>query len=393
MINPEQLLSTATTLRTAPRIKVLGLGGAGCNTITRLAYLQIPGVELIAANTDQHSLQTNPAHRKVMLGSGLTRGLGAGGNPETGKSAAEESYRDLIASVQDCDLLFLTAGMGGGTGSGAIQIAARIAKSLNIPTISIVTLPFNFEAGRRQINAHEAIADLQPFTDTLITIPNDRLIEIASPETTLEDAFGMSDDILMNGIHGITEMLSSPGLMDVDFSHVLRLMKNNGGTYISIGYGNGEQRAIRAIEQALTHPLLENIHTEQAQGIIVKFSGDLSIVELDQAMQYLQSITSPDIEIIPAVNPQERMEGQVMVTMLVTGIGATAVEYPNVEITRVERPAAESEPVPVLEESPLPLDVDAHSFDPAEKDMDDLEVPAFIRRGYNQLAHTVFHNG
>ena len=391
MINPNEFTSSTNNLKTMPRIKVLGLGGAGCNTINRLSYLQIPGVELIAANTDQQSLKTNPAHRKVMLGSDLTRGLGAGGNPETGKSAAEESYKELIAAVQDCDLLFLTAGMGGGTGSGAIQIAARIAKSLDIPSISIVTIPFNFEAGRRQINAHEAIADLQPFTDTLITIPNDRLIEIASPDTTLEDAFGMSDDILMNGIHGITEMLSSPGLMDVDFSHVVRLMKNNDGTYISLGYGHGEQRAIQAIEQALSHPLLEDIHIEQAKGIIIKFSGDLSIAELDKAMTYLQSLTAPDIEIIPAVNPQEQLEGQVMVTMLVTGIGATAVEYPAVEITRVEEQIAESHPE--LEEFPLPLAVSEKSFDPAEKDMDDLEVPAFIRRGYNQLAHTVFHNG
>lgn len=377
--------------RTSPRIMVLGLGGAGCNTINRLTFLQIPEVELIAANTDQQCLNANPALHKILLGADLTKGLGAGGNPQIGKSAAEESYRELISTIKDCDLLFLTAGMGGGTGSGAIQIAARIAKSINIPTISIVTIPFNFEAGRRKINAHEAIANLQPFTDTLITIPNDRLLEIASLDTTLDAAFSMSDDILIKGIQGISEMLSSPGLLNVDFSHVVRMMKNKGGTYISLGYGSGEQRAIQAIDNALSHPLLEDIQIEQAQGIIIKFSGNLSISELDQAMKYLQNRTAPDIEIIPAVNTQERLEGQIMATMLVTGIGATAIEYPVVEITRVEEKMPEI--ANFLEESPLSLEIPKYSFDPAEKDMDDLEIPAFIRRGYNQLTHTVPHNG
>lgn len=385
------IINRSSTGKSSSRIKVLGLGGAGCNTISRLALVQIPGVELIAANTDQQSLNTNPAHHRIMLGSALTRGLGAGGNPQIGKAAAEESFREINNIVKDADLLFLTAGMGGGTGSGAIQIAARIARSLDIPTISIVTIPFSFEAGRRQTNAHEAIAALQPFTDTLITIPNNRLLEIASPETTLEAAFGMSDDVLLKGIQGISEMLSAPGLLDVDFSHIVRLMKNQGGTYISLGYGNGEQRAVQAIEHALSHPLLENIHVGQAQGIIVKFSGNLSISELEQAMNYLQEHASPDTEIIPAVNTQNRLEDQIMVTMLVTGIGATAVEYPAVEVARAEEKESMIE-IP-QEEPTLTLDIPARSFDPAEKDMDDLEVPAFIRRGYNQLAHTVSQNG
>jgi cell division protein FtsZ len=374
----------------SPHIKVIGLGGAGCNTINRLAFLHLEDVELIAANTDQQCLNANPAQVKILLGADLTRGLGSGGDPQVGKSAAEESYRELIAAVKGCDLLFLTAGMGGGTGSGAIQIAARVAKSLDIPTISIVTIPFGFEAGRRQLNAREAIANLQPYTDTLITIPNDRLMAIASADTTLEDAFGLADDVLLKGIQGISEMLGSPGLLDVDFSHVLRLMNNGGGTYISLGYGTGEERAIRAIDSALTHPLLEDIHIGQAKGIIVKFSGSLSIAELDKAMHYLQERTAPDTEIIPAVNTHERLDGQVMATLLATGIGATAVEYPNVEVTRVEAPVQEKA---VLEDSPMPLDIPERSFVPVEKDLEDLEVPAFIRRGYNQIEHTGIHYG
>ncbi len=380
-----------SSIEATTKIKVLGLGGAGCNTVSRLAFLQIPEVELIAANTDQQSLYTNPASKKILMGADLTRGLGAGGNPRVGKAAAEESFREIISAIKDTELLFLTAGMGGGTGSGAIQVAARIARSLDIPTISIVSLPFSFEAVRRQSNAHEAISELQPFTDTLITIPNNRLLELATEETTLEAAFGMSDDVLLKGIQGISEMLSSPGLLDVDFSHVIRLMKNQGGTYISLGYGSGEDRAVQAIDQALSHPLLENIHIDQAKGILVKFSGNLSITELEHAMRYLQEHAAPETEIIPAVNTQNRIENQIMVTMLVTGIGATAIEYPVVEVVRAEE---KEEMVEIPQEDPaLALEIPSQSFDPAEKDLDDLEVPAFIRKGYNQLVHNVTQNG
>ena len=384
-------IDRASQFNNAPRIKVLGLGGAGCNTISRLSFLDVPGVELVAANTDQQCLQANPARRKILLGSTLTRGLGSGGNPSVGRSAAEESYRELIDAIRDCDLVFLTAGMGGGTGSGAIEIAARIAKSLNIPSLSIVTVPFSFEAGRRQRNAAEAVAALRPFTDTLITIPNDRLIAVASEDTTLEAAFGLSDDILLKGIQGITQMLGEPGLLDVDFSHVLRLVRNGGGTYISLGYGEGENRAIHAVETALSHPLLEDIQVQQAKGLIVKFSGDLSIAELEHAMHYLQARTSPETEIIPAVNTRERLNGQVMVTLLATGIGATALEYapvmPEIQTVHVQ------EEKHIVEESPMPMDFTPHSFQPAEKDIDDLEVPAFIRRGYNQVERAVAYHG
>ncbi len=374
-----------------PRIKVLGLGGAGCNTINRLSFLDIPGVELIAANTDQQCLQAIPAQHKILLGSSLTRGLGSGGNPNVGRSAAEESYKKLIDAIQGADLLFLTAGMGGGTGSGAIEIAARIAKSLDITSLSIVTVPFSFEAGRRQQNAAEAVAALRPFTDTLITIPNDRLIKLASVDTTLEAAFGLSDDILLKGIQGITQMLGEPGLLDVDFSHVLRLVHNGGGTYISLGYGDGENRAIHAVESALSHPLLDDIQIQQAKGLIVKFSGDLSIAELEHAMHYLQARTAADTEIIPAVNTQERLNGQVMVTLLATGIGATALEYAP---ALLEIPAVKvREEKQIVEDSPLPLDISPHSFQSAEKEIDDLEVPAFIRRGYNQVERAVAYHG
>jgi cell division protein FtsZ len=378
------------TSTSGPRIVVLGLGGAGCNTIARLCSLRIPGVELIAANTDRQCLNANPAQNKILLGADLTRGLGSGGNPQTGQAAAEQSYHELISAMRGCDLLFLTAGMGGGTGSGAIEIAARIAKSLDIPSMSFVTVPFTFEAGRRQQNALEAIARLRPFTDTLVTIPNDRLISLAGMDAPLQTAFGLSDDILIRGIQGLSEMLGTPGLLDVDFSHILRLIKNGGGTFISIGSGKGEARAIHAIEAALSHPLLEDVQIQHAQGMIVKFSGSITINEVQEAMRYLQSRTDPDAEIIPALDVQERNDDEVMVTLLATGIGATAIEYaPGM----VEIPAHDAAPQLDPQIASLPLDFSAHSFDSADKDMEDLEVPAFIRRGYNQLEHTALRNG
>ncbi len=383
-------IQSITPSKSGPRIVVLGLGGAGCNTIARLCALRIPGVELIAANTDRQCLNANPAQNKILLGADLTRGLGSGGNPQTGQAAAEQSYHELISALRGCDLLFLTAGMGGGTGSGAIEIAARIAKSLDIPSMSFVTVPFTFEAGRRQQNAREAIARLRPFTDTLVTIPNDRLISLAGMDAPLQTAFGLSDDILIKGIQGLSEMLGTPGLLDVDFSHVLRLIKNGGGTFISIGSGKGEARAIHAIEAALSHPLLEDVPIQHAQGMIVKFSGSMTINEVQEAMRFLQSRTDPDAEIIPALDVQERNDDEVMVTLLATGIGATAIEYAP---EKVEIPAPDAAPQLDPQIASLPLDFTTHSFDPADKDMDDLEVPAFIRRGYNQLEHVALRNG
>ncbi len=373
-----------------PRIVVLGLGGAGCNTIARLCALHLPGVELIAANTDRQCLDANPALHKILLGAGLTRGLGSGGNPQTGQAAAEQSYKELIAAIHEGDLLFLTAGMGGGTGSGAIEIAARIAKSLDIPSMSFVTVPFTFEAGRRQQNAREAIARLRPFTDTLVTIPNDRLLSLAGANAPLQTAFGLSDDILIKGIQGLSGMLGAPGLLDVDFSHVLRLIRNGGGTFISVGHGRGENRAINAIESALSHPLLEDVPIQHSKGMIVKFSGSLTVSEVQGAMQYLQSRTEVDSEIIPALNVQPRADDDVMVTLLATGIGATAIEYAP---GKVEVPQAQTAPQFELQGESTPLEFAAHSYDAADKDMDDLEVPAFIRRGYNQMEHTTLRNG
>jgi len=358
------------------KIKVLGLGGSGCNTITRLSALNLDGIELIAANTDFHSLSTCRADRVIRLGINTTNGQGAGGNLSTGRTAAEENYKDLIECIQNTDLLFLTTGLGGGTGSGAIEIAARIATSLDILTISIVTLPFSFEAEKRKSIAYEATISLQPFTNTLITIPNDRLVGLAAPNTPINTTFGMADDILIKGIQGITGILDNHGLMNIDFSHISKLMKNGGGAYISIGYGQGEERVVSAIQNALIHPLLEKTPIHQASGIIIKITGDLKINEIDSAVAYLKELAGEDTEIFPVVEQRGLINGQVIASVLLTGIGATPLLY---------QAEYQHQPTELNDKDYILANDDKNLvFSKSPKDFEDeLEVPAFLRKGYN----------
>ena len=358
------------------KIKVLGLGGSGCNTISRLSALNLEGVELIAANTDFHSLSTCRADRVIRLGINTTNGQGAGGNLSTGRTAAEENYRDLIECIQNTDLLFLTTGLGGGTGSGAIEIAARIATSLDILTISIVTLPFSFEAEKRKSIAYEATINLQPFTNTLITIPNDRLVSLAAPNTPINTTFSMADDILIKGIQGITGILDNHGLMNIDFSHISKLMKNGGGAYISIGYGQGKDRVVSAIQNALIHPLLEKTPIHQARGIIIKITGDLKIDEIDLAVAYLKERAGEDTEILPVIEQREIINGQVMASVLLTGIGATPL-LNQAEYQHKPTKLAEKDYIKSDDEENLVFSRSLQDYE------DELEVPAFLRKGYN----------
>ena len=232
-----------------PVIKVLGLGGGGCNAINRMIELGMEGVEFLAANTDHQALKNSLAQTKIQLGPQSTRGLGAGGNPAMGEAAAEESYRQLGSALAGADMVFLTAGMGGGTGTGSIPVAAQVARSVGAVTIAIVTTPFSFEMGRRQRNAREGLAKLRPHTDTLITVPNDRLLYVAPKDLPMELAFRLADDVLRQGIQGITELITQPGLINVDFAHIRRLMQLGGGSLMSIGQGHGEGKARQALDE------------------------------------------------------------------------------------------------------------------------------------------------
>lgn len=371
-----------------PVIKVVGLGGGGQNAINRMIELGLEGVDFIAANTDAQVLQSCLASTKIQLGPKLTRGLGAGGNPSVGEAAAEESYKELNQAFAGADMIFLTAGMGGGTGTGAISIAARVAKSLGAVVIAIVTMPFSFEMGRRSKNAREGLAKLQPFADTLISVPNDRLLQVAPIDLPIDMAFRLADDILRQGVQGISELITTPGLINVDFSHVRNLMQNGGGSLLAMGTGKGDNKATQAIEHALHHPMLETINLEGATGIIANFTGgeDLSFSEVTDALIYLQQKTNSQVEIVPGVICDKRLEDRAQVTLVITGIGGTAMDpalnFGNSrhEVKNISEPVenTESDPAVLLHQN-ANTRVALPQFELAGTPAD-LDVPAFMRR-------------
>jgi len=369
MLDEEKLKSSEK------EIKVIGLGGAGCNTVDRLYCLELKNVELVAANTDQQCLENVNSNKKILLGPALTGGLGSGGNPVIGQQAAEESFRELISVMKGARLVFLTAGMGGGTGSGAIQIAARIAKSLDVLTVSVVSLPFSFESGMRSKHAMEYAFRLQPFTDTLITIPNDRLLNDAIASQPVNRVFASSDDYLVKSIQGLSGLVNAKSTMGIDFSHIIRMMTGKGGTYISLGFGEGPSRVTQAIDQAFNHPLVGDISLGNSAGVVVKFRGKLSIEELNQGVAYVRSRLSAETELIPVVSEETLPDGRVEAFVLAAGIGAVPVhaDYPSQTNTQYDEglPEIQSEPVGQFE------------YARAENKMEYLEIPAFIRKGYN----------
>jgi cell division protein FtsZ len=370
----------------APVIKVVGLGGGGQNAIDRMIELGLEGVDFIAANTDAQVLQSCLAPTKIQLGPKLTRGLGAGGNPEIGEAAAEESYKELNQALAGADMVFLTAGMGGGTGTGAISIAARVARSLGAVVIAIVTMPFTFEMGRRSKNAREGLAKLQPFTNTLVSVPNDRLLQIAPVDLPIEMAFRLADDILRQGVQGISELITQPGLINVDFSHVRNLMQKGGGSLLAIGNGQGDNQAVQAVEHALHHPMLESINLENASGIIANFTGgdDLSFAEVTDALIYLQQKTNSHVDIIPGVVYDKRMQDRTQVTLVITGIGGEAMDQ-SLKYDGMPK-KVDTAPVQLVEQAPIDYLQDNSNPSVALPQFEmagttsDLDLPAFMRR-------------
>ena len=356
-----------------PVLKVIGLGGGGCNAVERMIELGMQGVEFIAANTDHQTLQLSSASQRILMGPQVTRGFGAGGNPQLGRAAALESRAELARALAGADMVFLTAGMGGGTGTGAIPVAAEIARTLGAVTIAIVTTPFNFEMGRRSKNASEGLGRLRQHTHTLIAIPNDRLLLVAPRNLSMQLAFRLADDVLRQAVQAISELITETGLINVDFAHIRRLMLLGGGALMAIGQGQGETKACDALEQALNHPLLETAPLENAAGVIVNFTGgkDLSLFEVKDALSSLQKRTGPQTEIVPGVISDERMEGRVQVILMITRMGAPTLEE---TLSSVQRSSLTStEPV-----SELPVPVGGSHMSE--------EIPAYLRfRG--QLAN------
>lgn len=377
------------------KIKIVGLGGGGCNAINRMVEFGLTGVEFIACNTDKQALTHSLADTNLQLGPKSTRGLGAGGIPSIGEKAAEESFQALADALDGADMVFLTAGLGGGTGTGAIPVAARVAKTIGAITIAVVTTPFSFEMGRRQKNAVIGLRKLRQFTDTLITVSNDRLLEVAPENISLEMAFKLADDVLRQGVSGISELLTETGLINVDFAHIRRVMSLGGGALMSVGTGEGENKAQTALEKALNHPLLDTVNLNTAAGIIVNFTGgdDLTFSEVAETLNYLHRESGDQAEIIPGVINDTNLNNRTQVILIVTGLGALPIEqvipgaekylaeFTEQEEKKISK-AAPTAPVENRQKESRSANPSAYSFSESRPSVNsmDLDVPAFLRK-------------
>ncbi len=376
-----------------PSLKVLGLGGGGSNAINRMIELGLSGVDFIVANTDSQALKNSLAPTKIQLGPKTTRGLGAGGNPEVGQNAAEESAKLIAAALEGADMVFLTAGMGGGTGTGSIPVAAKIARSIGAVTIAVVTMPFSFEMGRRQRNASEGVKLLSPNTDTLISIPNDRLLDVAPRDLPLDTAFRLADDVLRQAVQGITELITTPGMINVDFANIRNLMKLGGGALMSIGQGDGEDKAMKAVDQALHHPLLQSTSIENAAGILVNFTcgGELALYDVQAALSHLQAQAGGKAEIVLGVVNDPRLQDRVEAILVITGLGSTTLEDTLSRLDVRQKPVEHQRaPTPDTYDFKLPeLVPDEYLEEQITVSSNDLDIPAFLRRGRRVAVKTM----
>ena len=309
------------------KIIVIGVGGAGNNAVNRMVEENIMGVEFIGINTDKQALQFCKAPTAMQIGEKLTKGLGAGAKPEIGEKAAEESQEEISQALKGADMVFVTCGMGGGTGTGAAPVIAQIAKDMGILTVGVVTKPFRFEARQRMNNALKGIENLKNAVDTLIVIPNDRLLEIVDRRTTMPDALKKADEVLLQAVQGITDLINVPGLINLDFADVQTVMTDKGIAHIGIGKAKGDEKALEAVKQAVSSPLLETT-IEGASHVIINISGDISLIEANEAAGYVQELAGDDANIIFGAMYDENAEDEVTITVIATGLDAHGANTP-----------------------------------------------------------------
>ena len=391
-------------------IRVIGVGGGGSNAVNRMIRAELMGVEFIAVNTDAQALLQSDAPHKIRIGDKITRGLGAGGDPGIGQRAAEEDAEKIFEALKDSDMVFITAGMGGGTGSGAAPVIAEVARDLGALTIGVVTKPFSFEGAKRRLNAEKASDALRDKVDTLITIPNDRLKDVVQKETSIVDAFRVVDDILRQGVQGISDLITVPGLINLDFADVRTVMKDAGSSLMGIGRASGEGRAQAAAKQAIDSPLLE-VNISGAQGVLFNITGgpNLGLFEVDEAAEIIKQTADPEANIIFGTVIDERMGDDLAITVIATGFDASrkrestrtqAQTQMPVEVAsglRVarEREAAREEieriptaiPVGNGDTYNIPTAAGQPRSNPAfevrrgpQNELEDLDIPAFLRR-------------
>jgi cell division protein FtsZ len=359
-------------------IKVVGVGGGGCNAIDRMIDEGLQGVEFIAVNTDAQALMLSKAPTRVRIGDKLTRGLGSGGNPEVGKRAAEESSEEMYEVLRGADMVFITGGMGGGTGTGACPIVAQISKEVGALTIGVVTRPFTFEGNRRIQSAEAGISQLKEQADTLIVIPNDRLLQIVDKRSNLQDAFRMADDVLHQGVQGISELITVPGLINLDFADVRTIMSEGGAALMAVGSASGDDRAREAAEKAISSQLLD-ITIDGARGILFNVTGgpDLTLFEVNQAAAIIKETAHPEVNLIFGAVIDPNMGDQVRITVIATGFERTGVPRRLIEnpTPRIEASPARK---PETNERPSVASKPAE-FQPRTFNTEDLDIPTFLR--------------
>jgi cell division protein FtsZ len=312
-------------------IKVIGVGGGGCNALNRMIKANLRGIEFIAVNTDAQALYHSEAVTKINIGKATTRGLGAGSNPDIGRQSAEESAEEIRAAIEGADMVFITAGMGGGTGTGAAPVIAEIAKEMGILTVAVVTKPFAFEGHRRKTQADEGLENLKNKVDTLITIPNDKILSIIDKKTPITEAFTVVDDVLRQGVQGIADLITVHGMINVDFADVKAVMENAGSALMGIGYGTGENRAVEAAKAAIESPLLE-LSIDGAKGVLFNITGgnDLSMFEVDEAARIITEAADSEANIIFGAVINDSYTGEVKITVVATGFDDTPRERPSI---------------------------------------------------------------
>ncbi len=347
-------------LRRYAAIKVVGVGGGGSNAVNRMITAGLRGVEFIAINTDAQALALSNADKKLHIGGKLTRGLGAGGDPEVGRQAVEETREELTEALEGADMVFVTAGMGGGTGTGGAPIIAQVARELGSLTIGVVTRPFSFEGRRRASVAEEGIRNLRQRVNTVITIPNDRLLQVVDKSATVVEAFRVADDVLRQGVQGIADLITVPGLINLDFADVRTVMSEAGSALIGIGIASGEGRAAQAAQAAIASPLLET-SMEGARGVLINVTGgmDLGMLEINEAAQVVQQAADPEANIIFGAVLDEHLDGKIQITVIATGFEGSRRLADATE-------AAAEPALPARETSRVGLE--------------DLDIPAFLRK-------------
>jgi len=366
----EMLLNGETVPSNIAKIKVIGVGGGGCNAVNRMIHSGLSGIEFWTVNTDAQALLNTATENRLQIGQKLTRGLGAGGNPAIGQKAAEESRDEIAASLEESDLVFITAGMGGGTGTGAAPVVAEVAKESGALTVGVVTRPFTFEGRRRTGQADEGIEALQSRVDTLIVIPNDRLLSVISEQTPVQEAFQSADDILRQGVQGISDIIMIPGLVNVDFADVRAVMADAGSALMGIGMGSGKSRAREAAIAAISSPLLES-SIDGASGAVFNITGggDLTLHEVNSAAEIIYEAVDPNANIIFGAVIDERMQGEVQITVIATGFNLESHggQIDASRITPLKRNNLASKPKP-------------SSPEPPNSGPGGLDIPEFLQR-------------